>query len=154
MKRLGRTPRGFYSFSTCQHHGRVFSFRPEAGTLRVTEILLGPEPRYPEVDTGIHTGQVDEWEMGCCSLDDCVPVAFGKSQSPSPLSPQTVQARYVPVPSDVRWGRGPFLCPGLDSYVLICFGRGKTAILWDRDPPAGHPLRLPPRYRRPAAFGP
>jgi len=107
--------------------------------------------------------QASEWEVGCCSLGDRILVAFGHAQaqaqvravtlgispnSPGTLDPKTVQATPVPVPRELRWGRDPFLCPVGDFHVLICFGRRRTAVLWDMSQSASHSLYGPLRGLR------
>lgn len=147
MRRLGLTPHRFCSFSTCKHRGRVFGFRPEKDTLWVTEALLGPNPSFARVNTGLATGNATEWTVGCCSMGDHVLVMFGTPKKPGrsavlrfddgPLASGSVHVETRPVQPPIDWGPDPFLTPLPDGRVLICFGRRQKALIWTpgADPP-------------------
>jgi len=85
MKRVGEAPWRFYSFNSCIHRERILHFSLDSGKLRVTEAILGENPRFASLITGAKSELSYEMFLACCSLGQHILVQQRSTMVCSPL---------------------------------------------------------------------
>jgi len=79
MKKVGGLPCVLWSYDTCEHHGRVFSFAPDKQRkLVVSEVFLDDEVEVKEVNTGVDCKCSSFFYSSCCSFGDKILVMAGE----------------------------------------------------------------------------
>jgi len=131
MKKVGEVLWDFYSFNTCQHRGRTFSFSSDSGKLRITEVILKEEPRCVSATTDALCKTEENCYIACCSLGQHILVMAGKDGSEvfaaladvgeGPVDTSTIHITELLVEGNKKWPESPCLCPVSDSRALLYF---------------------------------
>jgi len=127
MQNRGEAPAGIYSFNTCLHRGRVFSFAKKGREVAVTELVLGERVRYLTVSVPERCGQ----RLGCCSLGEAIlllseegrkTTAFLVRVRDGDLTVANISFSPLVVQGGLERQEQPFLCRLSRNSAFLHFG--------------------------------
>jgi len=133
MKKAGELPCVLWSYNTCEHHGRVFSFAPDdQRKLVVSEVFLGDEVEVKQVNTGVDCKCSSTRFLFCCSFGDRILVMAGEENAtdffcallsidPGELTEESIHIEGKKVTGWKRYEDTPFLVQISENEVWASF---------------------------------